>query len=223
MQYIAHRSSVNILTANKKIATMVNDPRRVVGNKVQAKAFHVTSESESRRLYGSNWKTKLLDGIVTAVRDKNGGNTSARKRSNWMITAEYDVGDNKKVKELNIRSVLKVVTLPTTRDVVNEPVDIVENTNLAENNDKNTTGEKNTLSKNRHHSSCTCTNSVFIIIGAILDSNVNNVNNKEAVDSVENTNLADNRMSVENTTGEKKNEFQIFTDQMSCTCTNSVF
>jgi len=41
---------------------MPQDPRLVIGNQVHALARHVTHESHAKRLFGSNWKTKLVTG-----------------------------------------------------------------------------------------------------------------------------------------------------------------
>ena len=46
---------------------MEQDPRRVVGGQVHALAKHVTAEAECRRLFGSNWNQKLVDGEVVDV------------------------------------------------------------------------------------------------------------------------------------------------------------
>ncbi|KAI2514171.1 Transposase IS4 [Fragilaria crotonensis] len=80
-----------------------NDPRYVVGGLVHAKAWHVTSESECRRRYGSHAKTKLLNGVVTEVDTIRNGNN---KRIATEITAFYTLGGrDKKVRKLNSRRV----------------------------------------------------------------------------------------------------------------------
>ena len=66
-----------------------SDPRFVVGALVHAKAIHVTSSIECHRRYGSLAKTKLVNGVVTAVETVplfNG------KRSATMLTANYYLG-----------------------------------------------------------------------------------------------------------------------------------
>jgi len=85
---------------------MRSDARRKVGTRVQAKASNVLNEAQCRRLYGSNWKTKLLSGIVVGSRDKNEGSTGPRKQKCWLITADYDLNGTIKRKELNVRSVM---------------------------------------------------------------------------------------------------------------------
>ena len=67
------------------------DERRVIGARVEALARHVTSESETRRLYGSNWKTKLVSGTVVSFRDQNEGMEGRGKRKNWLVTADYEM------------------------------------------------------------------------------------------------------------------------------------
>ena len=46
---------------------MAVDPRRIVGSIVEAKACHVMNLAECSRCYGSNSKTKRVQGIVTHV------------------------------------------------------------------------------------------------------------------------------------------------------------
>jgi len=88
------------------------DERRVIGARVEALARHVTSESETRRLYGSNWKTKLVSGTVVSFRDQNEGMEGHGKRKNWLVTADYEMPGRKKRCELNIRSVKKANQAP---------------------------------------------------------------------------------------------------------------
>ena len=100
------------------------DTRRVIGSKIHALAKHVTSDQECRRLFGSNWSTKLVKGEVVSRRDarKPGG-----ARANWSIVGNYIVQNVEKTKELNIRSVKKGRVNPsnpiqTPVIVVAEPV-----------------------------------------------------------------------------------------------------
>ena len=46
---------------------MATDPRRIAGSMVEAKACHVTNLAECARRYGSNSKTKRVQGVVTHV------------------------------------------------------------------------------------------------------------------------------------------------------------
>ena len=68
-----------------------NDPRYQVGALVHAKAMHVTALIECHRRYGSNAKTKLVNG---------------QKQMGTLITAIYSLGGQcRKVATLNSRSV----------------------------------------------------------------------------------------------------------------------
>ena len=49
---------------------MAADPQRIVGSMVEAKACHVTNLAECSRRYGSNSKTKRVQGIITHVEVK---------------------------------------------------------------------------------------------------------------------------------------------------------
>ena len=81
------------------------DERLVVGGQVHALARNVTSEAETKRLYGSNWKTKFVNGKVLSFRfeaSTDGG------RGSYYITARYTFSPTTtKVKEINKRSVKK--------------------------------------------------------------------------------------------------------------------
>ena len=97
-----------------------NDPRYQVGALVHAKAMYVTALIECHRRYGSNAKTKLVNG---------------QKQTGTLITAIYSLGGQcRKVATLNSRSVKAghVTALPNeghepgtelvTRDSI--PIDI---------------------------------------------------------------------------------------------------
>jgi hypothetical protein len=43
-----------------------DDPRKVVGGKVEAKAHKVTHSTEAKRRYGSKWNEKVIPGVVVA-------------------------------------------------------------------------------------------------------------------------------------------------------------
>ena len=79
------------------------DARFVVSALVHAKAVHVTSSIECHRKYGSEAKTNLVNGVVTAVEAVP---SAGNKHSVTMITAIYILGGNsRKVAILNSRSV----------------------------------------------------------------------------------------------------------------------
>jgi len=78
-----------------------SDPRRVVGNRVWAKACHVTNYAECARRYGSNSKLKYVSGIVIEVRLERSKNNRVRT----MVVGEYDFGDEVKTACMNLRSV----------------------------------------------------------------------------------------------------------------------
>ncbi len=44
-----------------------SDPRKIPGEVVHAKARTVTNEKLCQRLYGSNWKVKVVPGVVLSV------------------------------------------------------------------------------------------------------------------------------------------------------------
>ena len=89
---------------------MAANPRCIVGSMVEAKACHVTNLAECARRYGSNSKTKRVQGIVTHVEViKN----STTYRTTTFVTAAYDLGGTTiRPCRLNIRSV-KAVPTPT--------------------------------------------------------------------------------------------------------------
>ncbi|KAI2491365.1 Transposase IS4 [Fragilaria crotonensis] len=77
------------------------DPRFQFGAKV--KAIHVTSQIECHRRYGSNAKTKFVNGVVCRVDTTP---SSGKKRAVTLITANYYLGGNTiKTTVLNSRSV----------------------------------------------------------------------------------------------------------------------
>ena len=93
---------------------MAADPRRIVGSMVEAKACHVTSLAECARRYGSNSKTKKVQGIVTHVEVIKNSTTN---RTTTFVTAAYDLGGTTiRPCRLNIRSV-KAVPTPTAATV----------------------------------------------------------------------------------------------------------
>jgi hypothetical protein len=61
-----------------------------VGGKVEAKAFHVTSDAECVRRYGSLKKTKMIHGIV--IDAKVGEKRPQNKHVTSFVTADHDFG-----------------------------------------------------------------------------------------------------------------------------------
>ena len=93
---------------------MATDPRRIVGSMVEAKACHVTNLAECARRYGSNSKTKRVQGVVTHVEVVKNPTTN---RTTTFVTAAYDLGGTTiRPSRLNIRSV-KAVSPPTAATV----------------------------------------------------------------------------------------------------------
>ena len=79
------------------------NPRSAEGAKVHAKAWHITSHSECSRRFGSNAKTKLLNGIVSEVITVP---SSQGKRAATRVIAIYSLDDQcRKVATLSSRSV----------------------------------------------------------------------------------------------------------------------
>ena len=93
---------------------MAVDPRRIVGSMVEVKACHVTNLAECSCCYGSNSKTKRVQGIVTHVEVIKNSTTN---RMMTFVTATYDLGGMMiHPCGLNIRSV-KAVPTPTVATV----------------------------------------------------------------------------------------------------------
>jgi hypothetical protein len=78
------------------------DTRKVEGGKVHALACHVTDLAKYQRRYGSNAKTKLVNGRVVAVHNipTATGRISAKIKAMYMLDKETTME-----AELNIRSV----------------------------------------------------------------------------------------------------------------------
>ena len=93
---------------------MAADPRRIVGSMVEAKVCHVTNLAECLRRYGSNSKTKRVQGIDTHVEVIKNSTTN---RTTTLVTAAYDLGGMTiRPCRLNIQSV-KAVPTPTAATV----------------------------------------------------------------------------------------------------------
>ena len=81
---------------------------------VEAKACHVTNLAECARRYGSNSKTKRVQGVVTHVEVVKNPTTN---RTTTFVTAAYDLGGTTiRPSRLNIHSV-KAVSPPTAATV----------------------------------------------------------------------------------------------------------
>ena len=87
---------------------MAADPQRIVGSMVEVKACHVTNLAECSCRYGSNSKTKRVQGIVTHVEVIKNSTTN---RMMTFVAATYDLGGMTiRPCGLNIRSVKAVPT-----------------------------------------------------------------------------------------------------------------
>lgn len=82
------------------------DNRKSVGGHVHAKALHVVHERTTQRRYGSNFKVKILPGVVTEVniRAKNGRNQTWIKAT-YYLGGSIDDPKNVVEKELLLGSV----------------------------------------------------------------------------------------------------------------------
>ena len=79
------------------------NPRYQVGALVHANAMHVTALVECHRRYGSNAKTKIVNGTVSELKTVPSSN---QKQTVTLITAIYSLGGQcRKVATLNSRSV----------------------------------------------------------------------------------------------------------------------
>ena len=93
---------------------MAADPRRIVGSMVEAKACHVMNLAECSHRYGSNSKTKRVQGIMTHVEVIKNSTTN---RMTTFVMAAYNLGGTMiRPCRLNIRSV-KVVPTPRAATV----------------------------------------------------------------------------------------------------------
>ena len=68
---------------------MAADPRHIDGSMVEAKACHVMNLAECSCRYGSNSKTKRVQGIVTHVEVIKNSTTN---RTTTFVMAAYDLG-----------------------------------------------------------------------------------------------------------------------------------
>ena len=101
-----------------------NDPRYVVGARVQAKAHHVTALAECHRRYGVNAKTKFVNGTVVSV---DASTSSSGRRAATLLTVDYELGGGTiKRCQLNSRGI-KMIDTESTAGESNEPVTALVN------------------------------------------------------------------------------------------------
>ena len=87
-----HSLPVNILLSssqhliNRSKMPISNDPRQQIGNAVHTRASLVTSAAECKRLYGSLWKSKKLNGTVVSVEvSMDSGRRQTSITADWLI------------------------------------------------------------------------------------------------------------------------------------------
>ncbi len=90
------------------------DERREVGAVVQAKARAVTSPSECKRLYGTNWKSQTVTGTVLRLVKPPPGT-----RRQASIVAEWQFESGTKIKEVKLVNVTLVTASATQSSVEN--------------------------------------------------------------------------------------------------------
>ena len=96
-------------------------PKTIIGNRICAKASHITNDAA--RIYGSLWKAKKINGIVTAC-EKRVPEGSTRNAT--FVTAEWSLPGRIIVKELNSRLVQyipdedgsEIVAIPQPADAI---------------------------------------------------------------------------------------------------------
>ena len=117
------------------------DPRKIVGNIVEAKALHVTSLAECTRRYGANKASKMLKGVVV---DTTTTTSSKTNRTSTTVTADYNLGGGViKRATINVRS-LKGITTPTASEGLSQTTTTSESRveGLNDNNNSNTIIER---------------------------------------------------------------------------------
>jgi Transposase IS4 len=83
---------------------MAPDRRKIIGSDVTCKAMHVTSIQECNRRYGSNAKSKILDGVVVEVTVERNNPTN---RAQTFIVADWELGNGRtKRAKVHIRFTL---------------------------------------------------------------------------------------------------------------------
>ena len=99
------------------------DQRKVVGSTVHAKLIHVMAESECQRLYGSQNKVNMVEGVIVVNVDQQ---ITKQRRNQFYVIADYKNPDGRvKRDRLHINSVVEgpvlvpvSVNLPATAPLV---------------------------------------------------------------------------------------------------------
>ena len=68
------------------------DRRRVVGTGIHAYAKHVISEPMCKRLFGSNWNKKLVDGVVLETGSMNTGQQGSYHLIEYVVMSQCQNG-----------------------------------------------------------------------------------------------------------------------------------
>ena len=92
---------------------MSQDPRKIIGAKISALAYHVTSLAECSRRYGSNAKRKRIEGVVKAVE----GRQTKTGRTSCYIHGEFDLGGG--MMKRNAIYITQVKIIPVA-DTIND-------------------------------------------------------------------------------------------------------
>lgn len=91
---------------------MSQDPRKIIGAKISALAYHVTSLAECSRRYGSNAKRKRIEGVVKAVE----GRQTKTGRTSCYIHGEFDLGGGMMKRNAIYITQVKIVPVADTID-----------------------------------------------------------------------------------------------------------
>ncbi len=83
-----------------------SDPRKIPGAVVHAKARAVLNEKQCQRLYWSNWKVKVVPGVVVSVTE---GAHGTRQQSS--VTADWEIASVIKRATLKI-GIVKIGPVP---------------------------------------------------------------------------------------------------------------
>ena len=112
------RSSISTNSQATDVKMPRDDPRCVIGTRVQAKACHVTALAECHRRYGARAKTQLVQGTVIEVLINPPTPTA---RSETFVHVDFNLGGGtNKTTLLTLRKVkLAEAKTPTIQD--NEP------------------------------------------------------------------------------------------------------
>ena len=197
-----------------------HDPCKVPGNKVWAKACHVTSLAECARRYGGYKHVKLLQGTVYCCEYVRNPVTN---RSSTFVVADYDLGGGSiKRARINIRSIkisyLEIQMLGNGVQEIQQETQVQENTDAQDTDGQQTTTMTNETSTNQITTNPTMNNETTttpsqrpivhseIIQPSNIDmSNVyqdrsNEVSTSDGVDSPESTAPSQNKVQVHGVT-----------------------